>query len=31
MLEVIREIVIKWDPIELMDFAPLDEYVMSVI
>lgn len=26
MLEVIREIVIKWDPIELMDFAPLDEY-----
>ncbi len=26
MLEIIKEIIVKWDPIGLMGFAPKDEY-----
>lgn len=26
MLEIIKEVVSKWDPIGLMEFAPSDEY-----
>ena len=26
MLEIIKEVVAEWDPIGLMEFAPLDEY-----
>lgn len=26
MLEIIKSIITKWDPINLMGFAPLDEY-----
>ena len=31
MFEVIREIIVKWDPIGLMDIAPPDEYDSSVV
>lgn len=26
MLEIIKEVIVKWDPIGLMGFAPPDEY-----
>lgn len=26
MLEIIKEVIVKWDPIGLMEFAPSDEY-----
>lgn len=26
MLEIIKEVIVKWDPIGLMKFAPSDEY-----
>lgn len=26
MFEIIKEIIYEWDPIGLMEFAPLDEY-----
>ena len=26
MLQVIKEVITKWDPIGLMEFAPYDEY-----
>lgn len=26
MFEIIKEIIVKWDPIDLMGFAPPDEY-----
>ena len=26
MLEIIKEVIFKWDPIGLMEFAPPDEY-----
>ena len=26
MFEIIKNVIVKWDPISLMDFAPPDEY-----
>ena len=26
MLEIIKDIIVKWDPIGLMEYAPPDEY-----